>query len=131
MGKVKKNLGIGMLITAAFFLFNPNVVIIDILPDFIGYIFLILGIYQLSDINYYFEESLKLFKRMLVVSLIQFFSIFLVMGILPTREISSALMLLAFTFGALELLLLIPGLSIFLTVLFILVQGMNQKPSST
>jgi hypothetical protein len=113
MGKVKKNLGIGMLITAACFLFNPNVVIIDILPDFIGYIFLISGIYQLSDINYYFEESLKLFKRMLVVSLIQFFSIFLVMGILPTREISSALMLLAFTFGALELLLLIPGFKYF------------------
>ena len=86
MGKVKKNLGIGMLITAACFLFNPNVVIIDILPDFIGYIFLILGIYQLSDINYYFEESLKLFKRMLVVSLIQFFSIFFGYGYSPDKR---------------------------------------------
>ena len=113
MGKVKKNLGMGKIIAAAFFLFNPNVVIIDVLPDFIGYALLLSGITQLADINYYFEESAKLFKRMLLVSIAQFFALFLVFGILPAREISSALMLMAFAFGALELLLLIPAFKAF------------------
>ncbi len=113
MGKVKKNLGMVKLIIAALFLFNPNFVIIDVFPDFIGYAFLLSGITQLADINYYFEEAAGLFKRMFIVSIAQFFSIFLVFGILPTREISSALMLMAFAFGALELLLLIPAFKAF------------------
>ena len=113
MGKVKKNLGIGKLFIAAIFLFNPNIVIIDFLPDFIGYIFLLLGISQLADLNYHFEESKNLFKRMFVVSLAQFFAIFIVFGILPTREQSSALMLMSFAFGALELILLIPAFKAF------------------
>ena len=113
MGNVKKNLGMGKLIIAAIFLFNPNLVIIDFLPDFIGYIFLLLGISQLADLNYHFEESQNLFKRMFIVSLAHFFSIFLVFGFLPSREQSSAIMLVAFAFGALELILLIPGFKAF------------------
>lgn len=113
MGKVKKNLGMGKLFIAAIFLFNPNIVIIDFLPDFIGYIFLLLGISQLADLNYHFEESQSLFKRMFTVSLAQFFAIFIVFGVLPTREQSSALMLMSFAFGALELILLIPAFKAF------------------
>ena len=109
MGKVKKNLGIGKLIIAALFLFNPNLVIIDYLPDFIGYIFLLLGISQLADLNYHFEEAQNLFKRMFIVSLAQFISLFVVFGFLPPREQSSSIMLVSFAFGALELILLIPA----------------------
>ena len=109
MGKVRKNLGLGYLILAAICLFNPNIVIIDFIPDFIGYIFLLMGISQLADLNHHIEEASRLFKRMFVVSLIQFFSIFFVFGVLPSREISSALMLVCFSFGALELILLIPA----------------------
>ena len=38
MGKVKKNLGIGQILLSAVFLFNPEVSVIDPLPDFIGYL---------------------------------------------------------------------------------------------
>ena len=109
MGKVKKNLGLGYLTVAAFFLFNPNLVIVDFIPDFIGYIFLIMGLSQLSDLNHHIESAVGLFKRMFIVSLAQFFSIFFVFGVLPSREIASALMLICFAFGALELILLIPA----------------------
>ena len=112
MGKVKKNLGLGYLIVAAFFLFNPNIVIIDFIPDFIGYLFLIAGLSQLADLNHHMEEAVGLFKRMFIVSLAQFLSIFLVFGILPSREIPSALMLICFAFGALELILLIPAFKV-------------------
>ena len=109
MGKVKKNLGLGYLIVAAFLLFNPNIVIIDFIPDFIGYIFMIMGLSQLADLNHHMEEAVRLFKRMFIVSLAQFLSIFFVFGVLPSREISSALMLICFAFGAFELILLIPA----------------------
>ena len=109
MGKVKKNLGLGYLITAAFFLFNPNIVIIDFLPDFIGYALIMAGLSQLGDINHQMESSIKLFKRMFIVSLSQFLSLFFIFGVLPSRERSSALMLICFAFGTLELILLIPA----------------------
>ena len=109
MGKVKKNLGLGYLIVAAFFLFNPNLVIVDFIPDFIGYVFLILGLSQLGDLNHHIENSIGLFKRMFIVSLAQFFAVFFVFGVLPAREKASALMLVCFAFGAIELILLIPA----------------------
>ena len=109
MGKVKKNLGLGYLIIAAFFLFNPNLVIIDFIPDFIGYALIMAGLSQLADINHRIEESVKLFKRMFIVSLSQFLSLFFIFGVLPSRERSSALMLICFAFGTLEIILLIPA----------------------
>ena len=68
MGKVKKNLGLGYLVVAAFMLFNPNIVIIDFIPDFIGYIFMVAGLSQLADLNHHIEEASRLFKRMFIVS---------------------------------------------------------------
>lgn len=109
MGKVKKNLGLGYLIIAAFFIFNTNIVIIDFLPDFIGYVFLILGLSQLADLNHHIEESVRLFKRLFIISLVQFLFIFFIFGFLPTREVASALMLACFTFGVLEIILTIPA----------------------
>ena len=109
MGKVKKNLGLGYLIVAAFFLFNPNLVIVDFIPDFIGYAFIILGLSQLGDLNHHIENAIGLFKRMFIVSLAQMLAVFFVFGVLPAREKASALMLVCFAFGAIELILLIPA----------------------
>lgn len=113
MVQVKKNLGLGHLIIASIFLFNPNMVVIDFLPDFIGYIFLISGLSQLADLNYYFENAIKGFRRMLIVSLAQFASIFILFGFVSPKEQGSTLMLLAFLFGTLEIIFLIPAFKAF------------------
>ncbi len=113
MGQVKKNLGLGHLIIASIFLFNPNMVVIDFLPDFIGYIFIILGLSQLADLNYYFENAIKGFRRMLIVALTQFASIFILFGFVSPKEQGSTLMLLAFLFGTLEMIFLIPAFKSF------------------
>ena len=39
------------LIPALCFLFNPNIAVIDVLPDFIGYIFLCLALSEIADLN--------------------------------------------------------------------------------
>lgn len=113
MVQVKKNLGLGHLIIASIFLFNPNVVVVDPLPDFIGYIFLISGLSQLADLNYYFENAIKGFRRMLIVSLAQLASIFILFGFVSPKEQGSTLMLLAFLFGTLEIIFLIPAFKAF------------------
>lgn len=113
MGQIKKNLGLGNLIIASIFLFNPNMVVIDFLPDFIGYIFMILGLSQLADLNYYFENAIKGFRRMLIVSLAQFASIFILFGLVSPKEQGSTLMLFAFLFGTLEIIFLVPAFKSF------------------
>ena len=113
IGRVKKNLGMGKLFIAALFLFNPNFVIIDLLPDFIGYAFLLWGIYQLSDLNYHFEEAARNFKKLIIVSLAQALSVLFVFGFLTHDEQDAALMLFCFTFGILEIIFLIPAYKAF------------------
>ena len=106
MGKARKNLGLGLVCISFLFLFNPVLAVIDILPDFIGYLLLCIGISQLADMNYHFEESLRYFKRMLVVSIIQMSSIFLLFGLVTGRERPTAILLFSFTFAIVEIIFL-------------------------
>ena len=106
MGKARKNLGLGLVCISFLFLFNPVLAVIDILPDFIGYLLLCIGISQLADMNYHFEESLRYFKRMLAVSIIQMFSIFLLFGLVTGRERPTAILLFTFTFAVVEVIFL-------------------------
>ena len=106
MGKARKNLGLGLVCISFLFLFNPVLAVIDILPDFIGYLLLCIGISQLADMNYHFEESLRYFKRMLVVSIIQMFSVFLLFGLVTGRERPTAILLFTFTFAVVEVIFL-------------------------
>lgn len=107
MGKARKNLGLGLVCIAFLFLFHPTASVIDPLPDVFGYLFLCLGITQLADMNYHFEEALKYFKRMLLASAIQLFSVFLLFGLVTGKERPTAFLLFSFTFAAIEILFLI------------------------
>lgn len=107
MGKARKNLGLGFVLAAFLFLFNPTASIIDPLPDFIGYWLICIGVTQLADMNYHFEESLKYFKRMLIASVVQFLSIFLLFGMVTGKERPTTFLLLSFIFAAVEILFLL------------------------
>ena len=107
MGKARKNLGLGLALDAFVFLFNPTASIMDPLPDFIGYWLLCVGITQLSDMNHHFEESLKYFKRMLTASVIQFFSFFVILGLVTSKERPTTFLLLSFIFAAVEIIFLL------------------------
>ena len=106
MGKARKNLGLGLVCASFLFLFNPVVSVVDILPDFIGYLLLCTGITQLADMNYHLEEALRYFRRMILVSLLQLFSIFFAFGFTTGRERPTVLLLFAFTFAAIEIIFL-------------------------
>ena len=61
MKKIKKNFGFGAILVSFIFIFNPNIHLIDLLPDAIGYLLLCLGLSQLADMNDYAQDALKLF----------------------------------------------------------------------
>ena len=63
MSATRKNLRPGYLIAAALFLFNPNVNIVDVLPDCIGYLFILRAIAGVSDLVPHFEEAKAAFRR--------------------------------------------------------------------
>lgn len=44
-------MNIGYLIAGCVFLFNPTVNLIDVLPDVIGFLLILKGLYKLADLN--------------------------------------------------------------------------------
>lgn len=106
--KQKKILRPGLLAAAAFFLFNPNVNVFDLLPDCFGYLLLLWGICELYELVPHFAEAGAAFRRLALFSLIRIPAAFIVMGIAATdREFYAVA---ALGCGVLELILLFPAI---------------------
>ncbi len=96
-------MGIGLLIVGVVFLLNPNINIVDFLPDFIGYIFIYRGLYRLADIESRIESAMNKARWLIIVSLAKFVCMFMI----PSSSDSDVL-LFTFCFAVIELLLCIP-----------------------
>lgn len=57
------------ILTGLFFLLNPNIVLIDFLPDFIGYLLILIGISKVSRLNQTLKDAYIGFRRLLILSL--------------------------------------------------------------
>lgn len=91
------------------FLFNPNIAVIDILPDFIGYIFLCLGIVNLADLNDDIASALSGFRRMIFIDGAKILALFWIFGMSVTNERNSSLLLWSFVFAVLEAIFAVPA----------------------
>ncbi len=65
--KAKRRLGLGFLIPAMLFLFEPILAFTDILPNCIGYLLLCAAISQVADLNDRVADALERFKKMIWV----------------------------------------------------------------
>ncbi|MBR7101951.1 MAG: hypothetical protein IKC74_06675 [Clostridia bacterium] len=86
-------------VLAAIFLFNPLISIFDILPDFIGYYFLLRAF---TPMSYIFDNASDLYdsvKRMMIIGIAKFFSVVL----LFVTDTTMALVL-SFSFAIVEIL---------------------------
>ncbi|MBQ8174483.1 MAG: hypothetical protein IJ009_03680 [Clostridia bacterium] len=106
MNAKAKNLRTGCLFAAAFFLFNPNITILDVLPDFIGYLLILWGISGLRDIIPHFEEATVALRRLLWMTALRLPAFFVMMG--QVRTNGEFRTLVALCFGIVELILLFP-----------------------
>lgn len=109
--KKSDSMGFGWLALGMLFLFNPNINIIDVFPDFIGYILLCIGCSKLADLNDSIEGALSLFRKMIFVDAGKWLALMWVFGMSVTSERNSSLLLWTFVFSVLELILLIPAFS--------------------
>lgn len=102
----KKSLGLGLMCLAGFFLFNPTVSVVDVLPDCIGYIILYFAIRKLADINNHIETAIGYTKRMIVVSIAQLLSVFVLFGFVSEPEKPTTYLLFSFVFSVFEIVFL-------------------------
>ena len=93
-------MGFGLITAGFIFLFNPNINIIDIFPDFIGLWLVCAGLTKMAQINADIMEARGLFFKLSIVELAKSLSIFLMYSQDNTRNL-----LLAFVFGIIECLL--------------------------
>ncbi len=107
--KKKKTLGLGFCIPAAFFLFNPNINIIDVFPDFLGYFFLCLAFAKIGELNESVSSALAGFRKMILVDLLKWAAVVWVFGMSVPSERNSSLLLWAFVFATLEMVFAIPA----------------------
>ena len=95
---------IGYMIIGCIFLFNPFINIIDIFPDFIGYLFIMRALAELSDLDRNICNARNRFKSAMWVSLVKCALVFASMIFDSTWYL-----ILTFTFGILEGMYLIPA----------------------
>ncbi len=107
--KKKKIINFSAIGLSLVFLLNPNINIIDFLPDFIGYILLCVALTSLSDINETVADALGMFKKLILIDAAKIVALLWVFGISVVNERNSSLMLWSFTFGVLEMLFVIPA----------------------
>jgi len=107
---VKTVFPFGLLIASVVFFCNPNVQLVDLLPDVFGYILLVSGLYYLADLNEAIGEARERFKKMFFVEaakLIVFLMAF--GGLVSPQEQSTFLLVATLSFCVIELLILVPA----------------------
>jgi len=104
-GSLSKELGIGSFIAAAIFLCNPMTNIIDILPDFFGYLFLLKALGKWADLCPNIADAVQGLSKLRWFMLLKLFAMVLV----PLVD-DTYVLVLTFAFAVIELIYLLPAL---------------------
>ena len=108
--KVRKTLGLGLVSLSFIFYFIPDfMAVIDITPDFIGYILLVAGLTALSDMNESIASARKIFVRMILFGVLKIFAFVASFTLSDGFEQPTTLLLFGFILAVAECLLLIPA----------------------
>ncbi len=109
---IKRSIGYKRLLFGFIFLMSPDIVIIDLLPDFIGYLFIISGISVLADIDERADDAKSLAKRLLALSCVKF----VLMFYMPSLE-KTNLLVVTFSLAIIDVILILPFLKQFFSSL--------------
>lgn len=96
------NFGFLTMAIACLFIFNPNMNIIDVIPDIIGYIIISVALIKISDLNEDIAAAAKYFRYMILVELSKYAAIFWVFGLTHSREQNTGVLLLSFVFAIID-----------------------------
>jgi len=96
-----KTMKLGAIIAGLFFLFNPNVNLIDILPDAIGFGLILYGITPFSHIQTRAADAAKAFRMLTITELVKLGSLYFYSFF--TGEDQLMILLIAMVFAAFEI----------------------------
>ena len=112
--KSKKAINGGLLVFAAVMLFNPNISMVDPLPDFIGYICIIAAISGIAEVVPYFAEARVAFMKLAVLTFTRIPAWIMTVSITSRAANQESLYtLFTFVYAVVELIFLIPALRTF------------------
>ena len=106
--KTGKYLGISLFVAGAVCLFDPFISVVDVLPDALGYLFMLLGLYRLADMDDRLMEAAKGLRYLALIGVARLLSLFLAFGLVSPNEQPVFLLLILFTLGVLDCIVLIP-----------------------
>ncbi|MDD4773144.1 MAG: hypothetical protein PHZ09_06005 [Eubacteriales bacterium] len=107
-------MGFRYLFAGFVFLFNPNLNIFDLLPDFVGYALIIYGLRRMLDLAPAIADSVKVFLRLFLLSLAKTIIFFMTAGL---RD-KGYLLVFTFIFTIAELPLMLSAFSLLYDGLF-------------
>ena len=108
-----------LLIFSLIFLLNPNINVVDILPDFVAWFILARLFERAADSAPYFEEARAGFIKLGYVNLCKILGLFLIILVKGNDTSDNNIFaLVSFSFCAVELLFLIPTVKNIFTALF-------------
>ncbi|MBQ9069884.1 MAG: hypothetical protein IJY23_00870 [Clostridia bacterium] len=109
--KSMRTIGYKWLIFALVMLFNPNIQLIDLLPDFIGFFILAKFLEKAADAAPYFEEAREAFLKLGFVNLFKFPALILVRAVRSHNTLDNDILaLMTLVFAVLEIIYLIPAI---------------------
>ena len=106
------------LIFCLVLLFNPNIFVIDILPDFIAFFMLAKLFEDASDVAPYFEEARVGFIRLGWLNLAKIPGLLIISAEMATNTYNDIFALVSFVFAVAEILLLLPAIKNIFEALF-------------
>ncbi len=106
--KLGRYLGLSYILAGAVFLFDPYIGIIDLLPDCIGYLFILLGLYRFADLDERLGDALKGARNLALVGIARVIAMLLSFGFVSPTEQPVFMLLALFTLAVLDCIVLIP-----------------------
>ena len=128
MASKNKPMRFGLVYLGLFFFFNPYLAAIDFLPDFIGCLLIWLGLSRVALLTPLAQDAQKAFLRLACVDAIKLLLLVVVFGMgSGTAEQPTALLVIAFSAGVLELFFMIPALRALFDTFYILASHYDCK----
>lgn len=109
--KSMRTIKTGWLVFALVMLFNPNIQLIDIFPDFIGFFILAKFFEKASDAAPYFEEARSAFMKLGFISLSKIPALLIILAVRSGNLLDNDIVaLMTLIFAVLELIYIIPAI---------------------
>lgn len=107
--RISKKFGFGLIFVGLIFLFNPDIAVIDVIPDLFGYLFITLGLKYLRDMCPHIEVAAERFSKMIPIGAAKLFSVAFIFGLTNFDTRPTMILLFAFCFAVVEIIVLVPA----------------------